>query len=271
MLLVVDELHGGDRQELRRLSADLQHITKAENLPLAFLGAGLSEMRHTLLEDKKMTFFQRCHREAMPPLTSVDATRFLSTTVTDAGGSLTGEALRRLADSAGSLPFRLQLLGHYAWLAADAPHNPIGDDAVLIAIRESDATMHEKVAAPTWHTLNSNEQAFLRAVVSFDGAAAPQQIAQSLAVSPSTLSRIESRLDAAGCITMRNDGMIGLGDVVTLSDMTQIIERERRYGSTEEDARALSSRATQRCNAWMPRSQARCVLTRGHAGGHRSR
>lgn len=271
VLLVVDELHGGDRKELRRLAADLQHVTKAENLPLAFLGAGLSEMRHTLLEDKKMTFLQRCHREAMPPLTPVDATRFLRKTVGDADGTFEGGALQRLSESAGTLPFRLQLLGHYAWLAANAPHNPIDDEAVSSAIRAADKGMYEKVAAPTWHTLSSNEQAFLRVVASLGGEASPQQIAQSLSISSATLSRIENRLENAGCVTT-GDVMVSLGDVVTLNDMIEITRRENRYGSGSQDETApLDGRATPRCNAWMPRAHARCVLPQGHAGGHRSR
>ena len=271
VLLIVDEMHGGDRKELRRLAADLQHVTKAENLPLAFLGAGLSEMRHTLLEDKRMTFFHRCHREAMPPLTSVDAARFLRRTVNDAGGSFSGEALQRLSYSAGSLPFRLQLLGHYAWLAADAPHHPIDDDAAWSAIQATDTAMYEKVASHTWNTLNSNEQAFMRTVASFDGTASPQQIAQHLEVSPSTLARLETRLENAGCVVVTSDGLVRLGDVVTLTDMTRILGRERRFGTGDGKMPARSSGVRSRCNSWMPRAQARCVLPMGHAGGHRSR
>ena len=60
LLLTVDELHAVDRTEGRRLASDLQHITKREQLPLACVGAGLSEMKNTLMLDRKMTFFHRC-------------------------------------------------------------------------------------------------------------------------------------------------------------------------------------------------------------------
>ena len=52
VLLTVDELQGGDAVELRRLAGDLQKIVKKESLPLAFLGAGLSQLKHTLLTNK---------------------------------------------------------------------------------------------------------------------------------------------------------------------------------------------------------------------------
>ncbi len=272
VLLVVDELHAGDRKELRRLCADLQHITKAANLPLAFLGAGLSEMRHTLLEDKRMTFFQRCHREAMPPLTSADVTQFLRHTVLDAGGSFSADALQLLSASAGALPYRMQLLGHYAWLFANAPQKPIDEVAAGLAVKETNETMYEKVASPTWYTLNDNEQAFLRLIADCGGATTPRQIAQRLSASPSTLSRIENRLENSGCVVITSDGLVRLGHVVTLNDMSRIIEHENRYKSeVKVDALSRSSHAIARCNAWMPRAKARCVLPVQHAGGHRSR
>ena len=86
VLLTVDEMHCGDRHELRRLAGDLQHITKKAQLPLAFLGAGLSQMKHTLLADNRMTFLQRCARSDMPPLSAADAMRGLRQTVRSAGG-----------------------------------------------------------------------------------------------------------------------------------------------------------------------------------------
>ena len=53
VLLTVDELHTGKKDQLRRLANDLQHITSRAELPLAFIGAGLLEMQYTILQDKK--------------------------------------------------------------------------------------------------------------------------------------------------------------------------------------------------------------------------
>ena len=54
VLLTIDELHSVDRGEARRLSNDLQHITTRARMPLAFVGAGLLEMRYTLMADRKV-------------------------------------------------------------------------------------------------------------------------------------------------------------------------------------------------------------------------
>lgn len=268
VLLIVDELHSGQRTELRRLAADLQHITKNEKLPLALLGAGLSEMKHTLLEDKKMTFFQRCHREDMPPLTAAEAARFLTRTVRDAGGAFDGDALSLLAASAGALPYRMQLVGHYAWLIADAPLNSIDERVASVAIREADRTMHEQVALPTWHSLNTSEQRFMHALAELGGACTPRQIAARVAMDPSTLSRTERHLANAGCVDVRADGSIEIADVIPANSMTLIARHESRYAGVPASGDAGRR---PRCNAVMPRAQARCILPRGHAGGHRSR
>ncbi len=274
VLLIIDELHSGQRAELRRLAADLQHITKNEGLPLAFLGAGLSEMKHTLLEDKRMTFFQRCNREDMRPLTPADAAGFLLRTVRDAGGTFEGHALGTLADAAGSLPFKMQLIGDYAWRIADAPLSPISDQAASLALREANRDMHDQVALPTWHSLNDSEKEYLRALAAEGGAATPRQIAQYSLLPPTTLSRAEQHLVNAGCILVRSPGAVEIGDVITSRDMTLIAEHEARYADTSAAGSAQAAARDghrARCNVLMPRAQARCVLSAGHAGGHRSR
>lgn len=281
VLLTVDELHSANLNELRRLSSDLQHITKREQRPLAFVGAGLSEMRHTLLEDKKMTFFQRCHSFDMPSLTSSDVMRCLSKTVRDADGEFADGALKSLADASGPLPFRMQLLGFYAWTIADAPMSPIDDNAATLAIGETDADMHRRVHSPTWHSLNDHEQAFLLALNELGGEATPRQIAGRIGnVSPSSIARADAHLVDIGCIVHASGGLVAFGPVMAHDSVARFAEQEAQYtdagvgeaamneaGSTADRQRRRSG---QRCNKHMPRANARCILSAGHAGRCRS-
>lgn len=267
VLLIVDELHSGQRSELRRMAADLQHITKNEQLPLAFLGAGLSEMKHTLLEDNRMTFFQRCNREDMPLLGPADAARFLGRTVNDAGGAFDGDALGMLAEASGTLPFRMQLVGHFSWLIADAPFRSIDERSASLAIQAADRQMHDEVALPTWHSLNGTEQAFMRALAELGGSAIPRDITADVTGGAAVLARTERHLVNAGCIEVRSDGSVAFAGVITAEDMNLIVEQAARYEGTSEAAAGRRPR----CNAEMPRAHARCVLPVGHAGGHRSR
>jgi len=270
VLLVLDEMQSGERPELRRLSADLQHITKNEQLPLAFLGAGLSEMKHTLLDDKRMTFFARCDRRDMPPLAPVDAARFLAQTARDAGGSFDGDALPSLAEASGSLPYKMQLVGHHAWLVAGAPDHPIDDQAAAVASREANRIMHERVSLPVWHDLNEAEQAYLRRLAELGGEGPPTQIAAGLDISSRTLGRVLTHLVNAGCVALTPGGTVRVADVIPMAGLRQIIEQENLHGGPE--ARSASPKASRtKCNALMPRARARCIMTRGHAGAHRSR
>ena len=269
VLLVLDEIHSGDTTELRRLAADLQHITKGEGLPLAFLGAGLSEMKHTLLEDKRMTFFARCNREDMPPLSPIDSQRFLNGAVRDAGGSFEDGVLGALVAAAGSLPYKMQLVGYCAWNAADAPAHPIDWRSVNGAITEANRLMHERVSLPAWHALNETEQAYLSHLAGFGGEATPQQIAEAMPSNPRTLTRAWRHLLNTGCIEPGTGGAFRVADVITVDSIEQIREQEAMH--TPGDASLLEPRPASRCNAWMPRAHARCVLSSGHLGGHRSR
>lgn len=268
VLLVLDEMHSGDTIELRRLAADLQHITKGERLPLGFLGAGLSEMKHTLLDDKRMTFFARCNREDMPPLDRINAHRFLTATVTDAGGSFEGDALGALVDASGSLPYRMQLVGYNAWNASGAPANPVDERSSALAITEADRMMHERVSLPAWHALNETEQGYLQQLAAFGGESTPRQIAQYLSGDPKTLTRAWRRLENAGCIETGSDGRIRVADVIPVSSIEKIRAQEAMHAYDDEFSH--QPRLTPRCNFWMPRARSRCVLSKGHAGGHRS-
>ncbi len=274
VVLAIDEMHSCERNELRRLAADIQHITKSQELPLALVAAGLSEMHHTLLEDKKMTFFQRCTRFDMPPLSPADAMRCLSVTARDAGGSFEGKALRMLTDASGTLPYRMQLLGHHAWRVAGAPRHPIDEQAAQLAIDETSRVMHKLVALPTWYSLNTAEQTVLRIVENHGGVATRQQIAQQAGLSPSTLIRAEQHLVNTGCVAVADEASIQIAGLMSVDDVRQITELEAQYNTSDiVDAVPTLGTASNRprCAAVMPRAQARCILPKGHKGGHRSR
>ena len=157
VLLTLDEMRGGDREELRRFAANLQHITKKAELPLGFLGAGLPVMKYTLLEDKQLTFFHRCAQFDMPPLSIVDATAGLRRTIIDGGGTIHDDALRLAASRSGSLPYKLQHIGHNAWEMGGAPNHSIDLYAVEEAVRVAEDTFAQRISAPAWYALSDQD------------------------------------------------------------------------------------------------------------------
>lgn len=275
VLLTVDELHGGERGELRRLAGDLQHMTKKEQLPLAFVGAGLSEMQHTLLTSNQMTFFHRCARMEMPPLTTADAVAGLRRPILDAGGAIHDDALEDAAAAVGTLPYKLQLIGHNAWNIAGGPDHSIDLTAARHAARLAEITMRERLSLPAWHDLGPVEQSFLWAVAQAGGETDHLTIAQNVRSSPRSLAQTEQRLAASGYLTATPTGGVALSDLMPPQLVLEQTSAQARYRHRPEflrahaQARAVTLEAL-RCNEHMPRAKARCVLSKGHSGAHRS-
>ena len=273
VLMTLDEVHSGDRNELRRLAADLQHITKRANLPLAVAAAGLSEMKHTLLMDKKMTFFRRCARLDLPDLSAADAMEGLRLSVLDAGGAFDQDALRSAAAACGPLPYGMQLVGYNAWKIAGAPQRPIDILAVEEATRVSTAAVLEDLIEPAWHDLPDTSRAFLTAVADLGPRADHQRLAACLPSSPQALADTEQRLRACRYIAdspagLRLTGLMPQDAVRALSQAERLYRSGRSLQSAGGDGPPAAP--LRRCGEYMPRAKAYCVLPENHRDGHRS-
>ncbi|WP_419842814.1 ATP-binding protein [Candidatus Poriferisodalis sp.] len=271
VLLAIDELHNCEREEARRLAADFQHIIKDEHRHLAFVGAGLARMKHTLMEDTRITFFQRCNTEEMPPITAIDAARFFASAITDAGGTIESEALRMMKDAVGRLPYRMQVIGDYAWRVSNAPVHTIDARAAAIAIEEAQLTVHRKVAVSAWHELSDSEQRYMEALAAAGNGTHANNIARVMAEDPRTLARIETHLANFGCIEVGDDDTIHFGDIINEESMRLLNRQRGRYDVTGTTHSGRTPNRPAACNEWMPRARAYCLLPRGHAGRHRSR
>ena len=280
VLMTLDEMHSGDRDELRRLSADLQHITKRSGLPLAVIAAGLSELKLTLLMDKKMTFFRRCARLDMPDLTVADAVQGLRLPVLDAGATFDQDALRFAARACGPLPYTMQLVGYNAWKIAGAPDRPIDMSAAQEACLLASEQVIEDLIEPAWYDLSDSSRAFLTAVSELGPHAGHQRLAATLTAPPQSLADTERRLRACGYIADTTDGALRLTGLMPGDAVRRLSDEVRRYRShrassgldslTGGDVSTVQSAPWERCRAYMPRAKAYCVLPKSHAGGHRS-
>lgn len=262
VLLTVDEMHGIDRTEGRRLSNDLQHITKRSNMPLAFVGAGLLEMKTTLLKDRKMTFFHRCEHFEMPPLDVTDAIVGLASPIRAAGGEITVEALELASEAVGSSPFKLQVIGDTAWKIAGAPEGAIDTSAADTAIRAANEEVKKKVALPAWHDLSGTDQSVLVAVAAMGGTASPAEVARQADMGSEHAQEVLGRLRETGYLSRPRTGTYQLTDLVPLA---VVLDHD---GLQEVEEPSL---APPECREWMPRANAYCTLNAGHSGGHRSR
>lgn len=269
VLLTIDELHSINRTEARRLSNDLQHITTRAGLPLAFVGAGLLEMRYTLMADRKVTFFHRCDQHDMPPLGRIDAVEGLRRTVLEAGGSIDDDALQRAVDAVDGSPYRLQVVGHAAWQIAGAPDSSVDLSAAELATAAADEIVDRNVSVPALYDLSDAEQTALRAIVDAGPGATVSAVSARMGATHRQAGRIVRRLRLSGYVAQSESGAISLTGLVP----ERVVDDQMPSDDADtpwHHAIPAPPQATM-CRKWMPRAQARCILTDGHAGGCRSR
>lgn len=272
IILTLDEMHAAERGEIRDLATDLQSITNINRLPLAFVGAGLPEMQRTLLADKRMTFFHRCHRDHMPPLSYADAWNCLRSTIDAADGEVTPAALQVLAESAGSTPYGVQIVGYRAWQLAGAPQRAIDEQVADEAARLAAADLLEKVAKPAWSDLGEADQDYLHTVAMHGGEASPQSVSVAMSWDPKTSRRAMNRLIDAEHLGLTDSGTVRLVGPMTVAAVQSITGlRAAAHETSSPPGFDGASSTTSICNEWMPRAKARCALAAGHRGYHRSR
>jgi len=276
VLLTLDELHAGDRHELRRVAADCQYITKIKLMPMAFMGGGLRELEYTMLRDKKMTFFHRCHREDIRGMHAADAWGGLRRYLVDVGIESDDVALRRMADSlTGKTFYHLQSLGDKAWRIAMASNGRIDGPAADEAVRQHTADIQRKILAPLWGDLMEFDQDVLTMLARMGGEASRGAVAsraRDAGFRSKPMRESLARLKALDLVSEHNGryAMSGLLDASNvLSD-----ELGGALDGVWDELEAPQARgggAKPRCGHYMPVSTAVCVLAQGHKGGHPSR
>lgn len=270
VLVTIDELHGVDPLEGRRLANDLQHVTKREGLPLAFVGAGLPDMRLTLMRDKKMTFFHRCEDFDLIPLTFEDCVEGLYRPICDAGGSISKEALWAAADYAQGMPYKLQVVGDQLWRISGSPEHEITLEHVEISAMSVESIIDKRIGVPAWYDLSQELQDVL-AVVSFaECQVSSSDVADKIGITQRTAHKAADDLVTLGYLSRaRRDRYATTGFVSSkvLEQAWAGLETDHRKDIPDSSA----APQTVRCGKWMPRAQARCRLSVEHAGRCRSR
>lgn len=274
LLITIDELHSGERDEVRRFAGDFQHVAEREGLPVGFLGAALPEIQYTVLEDKKLTFFHRAQLHRLQPLTEEQSFLCLHTTAESGGGGFEPDALHVAAAAVNGSPYHLQLLGRSAWEASGAPERSIGTGSCKLAIRRAGEEFRRSISTPAWHQLSDAEQDYLHAVAGLHPSATRRAVAGATDATSKWLARTERRLTISGYVHMTGSGTLELGELMHRQDVLDLAEAEMDYRLPQDghDARNFTKPpADQVCGEWMPVAKARCALGRGHKGGHRTR
>lgn len=278
VLLCVDEIHAGDRQEMRRLGDDIQHLSKRESLPLAFLGAGLGDIRYGLLSDKKMTFFQRCHRKDVGMISPALAIRGIRDTINDTGGSIDTEAMGPVGDLGHITPYHMQVIGYNIWDISGSPDNPITESDVRQSIMLAEPEMMDKVYEPAWYDLPQAARRLLVALFYSGGKGTSTDLIEQSGLDRREYTEARRILTYGGYIGKDHRSRVVTTGLLPASGMKHLIEDDTSIQSAANDqARAATEPApgrpqkSLRCDKPMKQVDGCCILPQDHAGRCRSK
>ena len=164
VLLAVDELHAADIAEAKELASAIQHVASGDGQPLIFIGSGLPEMATTILQDRGMTFFRRCHRAELGIISDNETRRTIRETVVTAGGAIDDEALEAAVVSVAGYPYRLQLVGFHAWEQCVDPVAGISTGDIRYASQVADADTEASLMSSPLYELSDSARQFLAAM-----------------------------------------------------------------------------------------------------------
>ncbi|WP_419838247.1 ATP-binding protein [Candidatus Poriferisodalis sp.] len=269
MLLSVDELHAADSDEARRLAADLQHVAKREYLPLCFAGAALPFFRGVMRSDRRLSFFNRCAKPTLPRISKEDAAAFYRLMIAAADGTVTDESVDAMATACGGNAYKMQHIGHIAWLVAEAPQREIGVEAAHEAIDAANRIMYEDVFRPLWEDLTPAERRCLERLAD---STEPLHVAElaTIEADPDGLSAMLTSLVDAGCVEYDHaSGAVSFGHLGDREAIAEAASVSRHLQAADVTARPLGAHPD--CGRQMRRVPGRCVLPLGHAGRCRSK
>ncbi|MDE0067355.1 MAG: ATP-binding protein [Acidimicrobiaceae bacterium] len=279
VLLTLDEVHAGERDEIRRLSADCQYITKSNEMPLAFVGAGLPELHFTMLSDKKMTFFHRCRLEEIGGLSRVDAWAGLQRHLADSRITAAPSALAAMTEALkGTTIYHLHSLGDTAWRLAHAAGSDIDDGVAEEAIRQHEADIRHKILRPIWEDLSEREQDVLVQIARLGRQAHKRSVSEYAAgagLSTRSLRTTMSRLKTLEFVS-EQDGRYELSGLLSPAtilndDFGGDIDGVWEQAFSAQSPPTGHQRSAARCGRIMPVAKVPCVLNKGHRGRCRSR
>lgn len=208
LLVTIDELQDVDLDEVRRFAAIFQHESSRSRLPIVFVGAGLLDVRGTLLAGRQSTFLHRCEQYEIGLLSHAEATQALAEPIEAAGGSIAGEALGEMLDAAAGHPYMLQTVGYDVWRAAADPAAGITQPEARAGLAEARRDMGPRIYAPIWRDLSPLDKRLLVAMLHAPTTSHVADLAARWGGRPQHVASYRRRLILRGFIRAAGRGVI---------------------------------------------------------------
>ena len=169
VLITIDELQSGNRDELREFATVLQQVTRREGRPIAFVGAALPRIEDTLLSDDAVTFLQRAARRKIDRLDESATRTAIARPIRDQSGSIDPQGLEVAIQATSGYPFMIQLVGYHSWEVASNPRTLITLSDVNAGVARAQGQLGNLVLAPAWKDLSPMDRRFLKAMSRDEG------------------------------------------------------------------------------------------------------
>ena len=208
LFVSLDELQDAAVDEIRRFGAVFQHESSRSRLPIVFVGAGLLEMRSTLLAGRHSTFLHRCEQYEIGLLAADEARRALSEPLAAAGATIDPEALAAMLDAAAGHPYMLQLVGYEVWRAAADPPAGISPAEARAGLTEAHRDMGPRIYGPIWRDLSDTDKRLLVAMLPDAGSSRLGDLARRWGGVPEQIGTYRHRLVLRGVIRPAGRGVL---------------------------------------------------------------
>lgn len=205
LVFSVDEVHGGDHEELRQLGAMAQHLVR-EQRPFALVLAGLPGAISDLLNDSVLTFLRRAERVELGNVSDEDVREALSAPITDSGVAVDSDALDAAVTATEGYPFMIQLVGYNVWRSAVDGH--IGLPEATKGIDRARRRLGNLVHATSLNDLSDVDKTFLVRMAQDDAPSQTADIADRMGVGKNYVSVYRQRLIDAGVIRPVGTGLL---------------------------------------------------------------
>ena len=237
LLITIDELQGAELDDIRRFGSVIQHVTRREGHPVAFVGAGIPQIEDSILSGNEATFLQRCARRDIGPLDDQAAATAIVVPIQQQNASISPQALAAAVQAVSGYAFMTQLVGFHMWKAASDPSRGITLQDATAGIGEAQRQMARLVLAPIWKKLSQVDRRFLIAMAQDTESSHLDEIAARLGVSKGYAGVYRSRLIKAGMITPVRKGWIAYAHHATREWIRQQRSRPVGAGGTDTASR----------------------------------
>lgn len=208
LLITVDEIHGIDREELKRLAAAIQHLIR-EGLPVALLMAGIPKAVSDLLNEDVSTFLRRADRVDLRDVATADVRSALAETFASTGVTITDGQLDEAAAATGGYPFLIQLVGYHVWrLANRRDDRTVTESSLTEGLDAARRRLGSTVLATAVADLSDIDKTFLLKMAVDDGPSRIGDIAIRLGESTKYASVYRQRLIDAAVIQAAGYGRV---------------------------------------------------------------